>query len=177
MNNLITDFVKTEFDRCAAAIAQRLDDTRTTASGRTKASLKVTVVENVFTLLGRHPFATVETGRQGGKTPINFTEILKQWAVDKQISLEPINYIRIPSDRWQPKYTPQERALNRFAGAVAHKIRTEGSKLYRDGGREDIYSEEVEKTLRTLREGLGALIRTEVITTLNEQIGRSFKEK
>jgi hypothetical protein len=177
MNNLITDFVKTEFDRCAAAIARRLDDTRTTASGRTKASLKVTVVENVFTLLGRHPFATVETGRQGGKTPINFTEILKQWAVDKQISLEPINYIRIPSDRWQPKYTPQERALNRFAGAVAHKIRTEGSKLYRDGGREDIYSEEVEKTLRTLREGLGTLIRTEVITTLNEKIGRSFKEK
>ena len=177
MNNLITDFVKTEFDRCAAAIARRLDDTRTTASGRTKASLKVTVVENVFTLLGRHPFATVETGRQGGKTPIDFTEILKQWAVDKQISLEPINYIRIPSDRWQPKYTPQERALNRFAGAVAHKIRTEGSKLYRDGGREDIYSEEVEKTLRTIREGLGALIRTEVITTLNEKIGRSFKEK
>lgn len=177
MNNLITDFVKTEFDRCATAIAQRLDDTRTTASGRTKDSLKVTVVENVFTLLGRHPFATVETGRQGGKTPINFTEILKQWAVDKQISLQPINYVRIPSERWQPKYTPQERALNRFAGAVAHKIRTEGSKLYRDGGREDIYSEEVEKTIRVIREGLGTLVRSEVITTLNEQIGRSFNNK
>ena len=177
MNNLITDFVKTEFDRCATAIAQRLDDTRTTASGRTKASLKVTVVENVFTLLGRHPFATVETGRQGGKVPINFTEILKQWAVDKQISLEPINYVRIPSDRWQPKYTPQQRALNRFAGAVAHKIRTEGSKLYRDGGREDIYSEEVEKSIKAITVGLAALVRSEVITTLNEQIGGSFNTK
>ena len=140
MNNLVTDFVKTEFDRCAMAIAQRLDDTRTTASGRTKASLRVEAVEQTFTLLGRHPFATVETGRRAGKVPINVHEILKQWAVDKQISLEPINYVRIPSDKWQPKYTPEERALNQFAGAVAHRIRTQGSSLYRSGGRSDIYN-------------------------------------
>ena len=175
MNNLIADFVKTEFDRCAQAIGQRLDDTRTTASGRTKASIKVEAVELTFTLLGRHPFATVETGRRAGKVPIDFLKILKQWAVDKQISLEPINYVRVPSDRWQPKYTPQERALNAFTGAVAHSIRTQGSALHRSGGRADIYSEEIERTITNIREGMRTLVRSEIITTLNEQIGRGFK--
>lgn len=175
MDAFFADFVKTEFDRCAQAIAQRLDDTRTTASGRTKASLRVEAIEQTFTLLGRHPFATVETGRQAGKVPINFLEILKQWAVDKQISLEPIQYTRIPSDRWQPKYTPEERALNQFAGAVAHKIRTEGSRLHRSGGRADIYSEEIERTIKNITEGMRALVKSQVITTLNEQIGRGFK--
>ena len=94
------------------------------------------------------------------------TAIIKEWAIAKKIGLNPIAYTRQPSDKWQPKYTPEERALNAFAGAVAHKIATEGSKLYRDGGRADIYSEEIQKTMDKIINNLGAIFRTEIIESI-----------
>lgn len=81
------------------------------ASGRTKSSIKVELTENGGILWGRFPFGTLETGRRAGRTPHNFISIIRQWIIDKGISVPPIQYIRKPSERWKPKYTPKERGV------------------------------------------------------------------
>ena len=139
------------------------------ASGRTKDSIKVELTENGGILWGRFPFGTLETGRRAGRTPHG---IIRQWIIDKGISVPPIQYIRKPSERWKPKYTPQERGLMSMAGAIAHKIKTEGTKLYREGGRNDIYSPEIEKTVNSITRRIGLLFEQEVehinLNTKNE---------
>ena len=159
-------YIAEAINECALNIAARLDETGTTASGKTRDSIRVEITENVYTIFGRAYFGTVETGRKPGKVPANMTAIIKEWAIAKKIGLNPIAYTRQPSDKWQPKYTPEERALNAFAGAVAHKIATEGSSLYRDGGRADIYSEEIRKTMDKIINNLGAIFRAEIIESI-----------
>lgn len=116
------------------------------ASGRTSDSMHVEVEGNEGTVFGRFAFGTLETGRKSGKVPGNFRSIIRQWMKDKGIKATPIPYKRQPSDRWKPKYTPQERGDMSLAGAIAHKIEVSGTKLYREGGRDDIYSNEIPVT-------------------------------
>ena len=158
--------IEQEMQSCVTRIAERFGATGTNASGRTRDSLRLEVQEGLYTIFGRSFFATVETGRKAGKVPGNFVGIIKEWAIAKQIGLNPIEYVRKPSDKWQPKYTPAERALNAFAGAVAHKIATEGSKLYRDGGRSDIYSQEIRTTIDNIIAKAAPLISAEVINSI-----------
>lgn len=120
-------------------IRDALADTGTNASGRTSASLRYTVEGGVLEVWGRPAFGTVEHGRRAGRVPRNFRAIIAQWIVDKELTLEIRPVIR-PTSR--DAYT---RALYRAAGAIAWKIRTEGSKLYRDGGRDDIYTPAVQR--------------------------------
>jgi hypothetical protein len=56
------------------------------------------------------------------------------------------------------KYTPEERGARSMAAAIAQVIRRSGTKLYRDGGRDDIYSREIENTRKTLMERLSRFI-------------------
>lgn len=95
------------------------------ASGRTIASLHVETDNDGGILFGRKAFGTLETGRRGGKVPKGFYKIIYQWMQDKGIQVE------------KPKS---------FAYLVARKIAREGTKLYRQGGRSDIYSNEIPKT-------------------------------
>lgn len=162
----IDQYITDEINNCATNIARRLDETGTTASGKTRDSIRVEVGENIYTIFGRSYFGTVETGRGSGKVPGNMTDIIKEWAIAKKIGLDPIAYIRKPSDKWQPKYTPEQRALNAFAGAVSHKIATEGGKLYRDGGRADIYSEEIRATMERIVKNVGAIYKTQIIESI-----------
>ena len=117
------------------------------ASGRTLASLRVEVEDDHGILFGRKAFGTLETGRGPGKVPKRFEDIIRQWILDKGLAIKEIPYKRKESEKWRPKYTPKERGLRAMAGAIAHKIRTEGTKLHREGGRSDIYSPEVRKAI------------------------------
>ena len=127
-----------------AEIRQALADTGTNASGRTSASLRYTVEGGVLEVLGRPAFGTVEHGRKAGRVPRNFVSIIAQWIVDKGLTLDIRPVIR-PTSR--DAYT---RALHRAAGAIAWKIRTEGSKLHRDGGRDDIYTPAVKRAAEAI---------------------------
>lgn len=128
------------------------------ASGKTAASLAYEVTDSGGKITGRGYFATLETGRKPGATPKGFREIIKKWAVDKGIQVEPYEY---KSDR-PHKYTAQEAGLNRFAGAVANKIRKQGTVLFREGGRKDIYTPALdaltEKITLSLLEGFNKLV-------------------
>ena len=111
------------------------------ASGRTIASLHVEVDESEGTLFGRKAFGTLETGRRGGKVPKGFYHIILQWMKDKRINVE------------KPKT---------FAYFVAKKIAREGTKLYRQGGRDDIYSNEIQKTEERILNRITGLLSAEV---------------
>lgn len=127
------------------------------ASGRTEASLHAEVTEDGGTLWGRYAFGVLETGRKAGKVPMNFTAIIKQWMKDKCIQATPILY---KTDR-PHKYTPQERGENSLAYMIARKIKRSGTRLYRQGGRSDIYSQAIEEATRKIGERLLAMLTVE----------------
>lgn len=99
------------------------------ASGRTIKSLRVVVNDNHGVLFGRQAFSVLETGRRPGKVPKGFYQIIQQWMIDKGIQVE------------KPKS---------FAYLIARKIAREGTKLYRTGKHEDIYSKDIEMTIRNI---------------------------
>ena len=95
-------------------------------SGKTRDSLQVNVRDLSGVLTGRQAFATLETGsrpwsRKPKRTPKWFADLIGEWIDEKDLDL----------NQW----------------AVAHTIIHKGSKLYRDGGRADIYSPEIQKTM------------------------------
>lgn len=134
------------------------------ASGRTIRSLRIEPTPTGGRLMGRSPFGTLETGRKGGSIPRGLQSVIIQWAKDKNIHIEPIPYKRTPSNKWSPKYTPLERGYMAFGGAVAHNIAQRGTKLFQEGGREDIYSNEFARTIQEVRNELRSLFIVKIKT-------------
>ncbi len=128
------------------------------ASGRTIASLYVEVSEDSGTLYGRSPFGTLETGRKPGKVPRDFQGIIRQWMKDKGIVAPPIPY----KTSRPHKYTPQERGELSMSYLIARKIRRDGTRLFRQGGRADIYSNEIPAVTREIGNKLLELMRTKI---------------
>lgn len=120
-------------------IQQNLETTGTNASGRTSRSLEVVVDDTSGTLFGRQAFGTVETGRRAGRVPYGFTEIIYQWMQDKGV------HAKVEGRR------SQRSADMSMAYHIAKKIAREGSKLYRDGGRVDIYSNVLPVTIEQVK--------------------------
>lgn len=128
------------------------------ASGRTAASMHVEVSEDSGTLWGRNAFGVLETGRKAGRVPKDFQGIIMQWMKDKGIQAAPIPYL---TNR-PHKYTPQQRGMLRMSYLIARKIRREGTKLFRAGGRQDIYSPEIEKTMERIETRMVSLIKSKI---------------
>lgn len=132
--NEIEDVLRSVFEQARQDIIANHERAGQVASGRTRDSVKVEVVPGVSeytaTLYGREYFGALETGarpwrKQYQHPPKPFVETIQQWMTDKGIS-------------------------GVSAYLVARKIMREGSKLYRDGGREDIFTpvlQEVEEKL------------------------------
>lgn len=145
-------------------IISNIDSQGMRASGRTQKSLKVEDRGEHLVLVQDStgaPFETLQYGREGGKVPIGFREIIKQWIIDKGITTNPIDYKRIPSARWQPKYTPQERGLLAAAGAIAHNIKENGTKRFREPN-ENVYSYVLTKTIEKLENLMIGKITSEI---------------
>jgi hypothetical protein len=104
-------------------IRQNLASTGTNATGRTSASLRFEVIDQTDTqilrIIGKPFFKVVETGRkdtpQYTKPSKEFVEDIKQWCIARGI---------------------EEKA----AYGIAISIHQKGTKLFRSGGREDIFS-------------------------------------
>lgn len=128
------------------------------ASGRTAASLRIEVTEEEGTLYGRSPFGTLETGRKPGKAPQGFQSIIREWMADKGISATPIPY---KTDR-PHKYTPQERGNLSLSFLIARKIKREGTRLFRKGGRDDIYSNVIPAAIERIQSRIVELLKLEV---------------
>lgn len=154
MQDYERELLQKALEDIVADIRERLEVTGTNASGYTSKSLEVVIRDDGGEIRGRQAFHTVETGREPGKVPQNFTKIIRQWMRDKGITAPPIPYKRQPSEKWQPKYSPEERGAMAMAGSIAYTIKTRGSYLFRHGGRKDIYTEVLDARLAELSEKL-----------------------
>lgn len=130
---------------CIADIQKGLADTKTNASGKTSAGLFSVVSDYSIEIYSdRRGFANVEAGQNPGKRPRNFREIIKQWIIDKGISIAAMPYS--PKYKGKKKFgSAKERGLYYAAGAMAWSNKTKGSRLYKSGGRNDVFSPAVEK--------------------------------
>lgn len=150
LRDKVMELVASELEALKQRIIENHRNAGQVASGRTIASLKVEITEDGGVLWGRSAFGTLETGRKGGKVPAGFWKIIRQWMDDKSIQVE------------KP---------DSFAYLVARKIAREGTQLFRNGGRSDIYSPEVKDTVERVSDGIGILFGSEV-----EHINLNFNE-
>lgn len=150
LRDKVMELVASELEALKQRIIENHRSAGQVASGRTIASLKVEITEDGGVLWGRSAFGTLETGRKGGKVPAGFWKIIRQWMDDKGIQVE------------KP---------DSFAYLVARKIAREGTQLFRNGGRSDIYSPEVNDTVERVSDGIGILFGSEV-----EHINLNFNE-
>lgn len=128
------------------------------ASGRTAASIRAVVNESEGTLYGRAAFDELEKGRKPGPAPSGFHKVILQWMRDKGINGTPRPY---STDR-PHKYTPQERGDRTLAYFIAKKIQKDGTRLFRAGGRTDIYSNAIPDATARIRERITAILRVEI---------------
>jgi hypothetical protein len=150
LRDKVMELVASELEALKQRIIENHRSAGQVASGRTIASLKVEITEDGGVLWGRSAFGTLETGRKGGKVPAGFWKIIRQWMDDKGIQVE------------KP---------DSFAYLVSRKIAKEGTQLFRNGGRSDIYSPEVKDTVDRVSDGIGILFGSEV-----EHINLNFNE-
>ena len=150
LRDKVMELVASELEALKQRIIENHRNAGQVASGRTIASLKVEITEDGGVLWGRSAFGTLETGLKGGKVPAGFWKIIRQWMDDKGIQVE------------KP---------DSFAYLVARKIAKEGTQLFRNGGRSDIYSPEVKDTVDRVSDGIGILFGSEV-----EHINLNFNE-
>lgn len=128
------------------------------ASGKTAASLRVQVSGDEGTLFGRSPFGVLETGRKPGKVPANFQGIIRAWMKAKGIVAQPIPY----KTNRPHKYTPEERGELTLSFLIARKIRKSGTRLFRTGGRADIYSNAIPATKQRIMMRIVELVKTDI---------------
>lgn len=139
MKELITAEIKIilreELLALRSRIGENMDRAEQTTTGKTKESMQVELAGDVATatgrLIGRQAFATLETGsrpwsKQPKRVPRFFADLIGEWIDAKGLDL----------NKW----------------AVAHSIIRKGSSLYRSGGRADIYSPELQKTIDRIGE-------------------------
>lgn len=151
---------------CKAEIINNMQAEGVTVTGRTAGSLSVEDRGEHLVLLQKPegaPLETTQFGREGGKVPIGFRQIIKQWITDRKIPTQPIPYIRTPSDRWQPMYTPEERGLAAAAGAIAHKIATKGTERFSNPNT-NIYTEPIDKAI----DKISNFLLTEITTNIRK---------
>lgn len=120
------------------------------ASGKTRDSLSVEVTSDTTsataTMYGRKYFAALETGsapwkKQYKHPPRPFVDTIQRWMDDKGI--EGVS-----------------------AYLVARKIMREGSRLYRDGGRQDIFTPVMEDIEQRIDAELSSIFETITTKTL-----------
>lgn len=124
------------------------------ASGRTQDSLRVYVDGNWVILEGRAFFPALQYGSSNwtGKTGIScsyqqFKQIIYQWATDKALNLG------------------QAKEFDKAVGAIAWSIMNNGTKVYRQGGRLDVYDTLINEALLDIGEQI-QLVQAEAVDVI-----------
>ena len=137
----IREILQEELKWLKGKIVEQLRATGTTVTGQTADSIEVYIEGNEKEieayLLGRPAFSTVEKGRAAGGVPSNMVDIIRQWILEKGISV-----------------------------AISHTIATKGTKLYREGGRADIYTPFIDEFLRRVEDKIYLEYKLEILERL-----------
>lgn len=147
--NSIIDTVANVMEAVKAEIQTQMRSKGIDASGRTSASLRVERYENgVRLVMGpvgqAAPLATLEVGRQGGKVPRGFTDIIEQWSIDKGLPF------------------PEEGDRRRFSYLTANKIARKGTRRHEKPV--EVYSETVSRGAEEIKK----LVAAEVTQYIHE---------
>lgn len=164
----IAQILTEELGTLRTTIINNIRATGQWASGKTAASMAVMVSGNIGELVGRKAFGTLETGRRGGRVPRNFEAIIYDWMMAKGVHAEPIPY----KTSRPHKYSEQERGDRTMAYFIARTIRREGTRLYREGGRDDVYSRAIPLTIERINSRLSGIY----VAAVTEQIKLNTKE-
>ena len=165
----IAQILTEELGSLKARIINNIRSTGQWASGKTAASMAVNVSGSIGELVGRRAFGTLETGRRGGRVPRNFAAIIYEWMQAKGVHADPIPY----KTSRPHKYTEQERGDRTMAYFIAKTIRREGTRLYRDGGRDDVYSREIPAAIDRINARLSRIFQA----TVEQQLKSNIKEQ
>ncbi len=125
----IRKILREELEALRQRIGENMESADQIATGKTRDGMRVEVRGLAGVLTGREAFATLERGsrpwsKKFKRVPKFFADLIGEWIEAKGLDL----------NKW----------------AVAHTIMTKGSKLYRSGGRSDIYSPELQRTMDTI---------------------------
>lgn len=126
LDNEIRQILLEELEDLRTRITENMGKADQIVTGKTRDSMKVSVQGLAGVLTGRQAFATLETGsrpwsKPPKRVPRFFADLIGEWIEAKGLDL----------NKW----------------AVAHTIIHKGSKLYREGGRADVYSPELQKAI------------------------------
>lgn len=149
----VSQILTEELGTLKATIINNIRSTGQWASGKTAASMAVMVSGSIGELVGRRAFGTLETGRKGGRVPRNFAAIIYDWMQAKGIHAQPMPY----KTSRPHKYSEQERGDRTMAYFISRTIRREGTRLYREGGRDDVYSRAIPTTIERINSRLSGI--------------------
>ena len=126
LDDEIRKILTEELEALRQRIGENMETADQIATGRTRDGMRVEVRGLSGVLTGRQAFATLERGsrpwsKKPKRTPKWFADLIGEWIDAKGLDL----------NKW----------------AVARSIITKGSALYQKGGRSDIYSNELPKTM------------------------------
>lgn len=140
-----------ELETLKAEVIARTDNAGQTATGITKATFATKATETLGQLLGASYAGVLERGRKPGGVPKDFVDILKRWAQAKGLSFS------------------DEKQFNLWANAVKWKIIKEGTKLYRSGQYEDIFTTPIENFDRRITKRFAVLFDEEITIKIFEK--------
>ncbi len=132
--------------RAIQIIRDNINSKNINTTGRTANSLQFEDTFNRLIIYSDNtgaPISTLQYGREGGKIPINFVGIIKQWIIDKGITVQPIPFSKNNPRPNLRKYSEQERGINKMAYFTAKKIAKEGTERHKNN-RDDIYTPAIE---------------------------------
>lgn len=139
-------------------IVSRMQQQGRMATGKTASSLTHTATDIEGTLSGSAAFVTLERGRGPGKVPSNFASIIREWIQAKGVSVS-------------SNGKNEEQAIMSASYAIATHIKKNGTRLYRTGGYNDIYSTVIKKGTDDLFDKLTIDISSE-IDKINEEFAK-----
>lgn len=157
----VSYLVGAELETLKQKIIQNIQSAGAVATGKTIQSIAVQHRPDGGALVfrGRMPFGVLETGRKGGAVPRAFASIIYQWMQAKGVHASPMPYKRNGLHKYA---NAQERGDYTMASAIAHTIAKSGTRLFRQGGRDTIYSKEIPQTVATIKDAVLKLAVTEV---------------
>lgn len=142
--------IKAWIDRVIGQIRTEMHNAGVNASGQLSSSLEGVVGDDSVKILAAPYFLYAEKGRDAGRIPRNFVDIIDRWISDKGLV--------IPA-----KYKSQKQ----FASAIAYKIKRYGSLRYREPDkRVDLLGEVLDKELPELNK----IIENRVILYVNDNL-------
>lgn len=130
-------------------IAENIRANGQNATGKTIESMNVQQNPDGATLYGRRYFGALETGRRpySGGSKRGLSEAILEWLNAKGIH--------------KPGVTDQSLAI-----AIARSINKKGTQLFRQGGRNDVFSQEIEKATEEITKKFSILMTAEVTSEL-----------